>query len=122
MLFAFAEDGELHIHESVADAARQWEGIDVESGVVHFYDENGTYLEPKFITPNRRGKLLWLFNWIESGTYDLVPNPTATEDSFALALYETKILSTNTWFTSLEQLKAALSSKGVAVELQSNET
>ena len=36
MVFAFLEDGTLVIHENAADACRKYEGIDVESGVVHF--------------------------------------------------------------------------------------
>jgi hypothetical protein len=60
MVFAFLEDGTLVIHESVAEACRQYEGIDVESDVVRFYDESGTYLRPRFTTPNRTGKTLGL--------------------------------------------------------------
>ena len=80
MVFAFLEDGTLVIHDSAADAIRQYEGIDVESGVVRFYDESGTCLEPRFTTPNRTGKTLGLFRWVVSGTYDLVPNSDAQED------------------------------------------
>jgi hypothetical protein len=56
VVFAFVEDGTLSVYETATDAIRQYEGIDVEDGVVHFYDEKGTYLEPRFSTPNKRGR------------------------------------------------------------------
>ena len=117
MIFAFLDDGTLWILEGEADAQGQFEGIDVESGVVHFYDESGTYLEPRFSVPNRTGKWLGILSWVESGAFHLVPNPSAEHDSFALALYETAILLPNRRFSSLEELKAALSKRGVEVEL-----
>jgi hypothetical protein len=116
MIFAFVEDGTLEIYETAAKAIRSHEGIDVESGTVRFYDEAGVYLEPKFNTPNRKGQLFGRFSWVSSGVYDLVANPQANEDSFALALYETATLAPNPWFSSLEQLKSALAAHGVEVE------
>ena len=117
MIFAFVEDGTLQLLESEEDARRQFECIDVESGVVHFYDESGTFLEPRFTVPNRTGKWLGMLSWVESGTFHLVPNPDAAHDSFALALFETTALNPNRWFSSLEELKSALSARGVDVEL-----
>jgi hypothetical protein len=117
MIFAFGDDGGLTVHGSADDAVRDWEGIDVESGAVHFYDQHGTYLEPRFIKPNRRGKWLGLIRWTESGVYELVANPGANEDPFALALFETRFLNPNKWFSSMEQLKTTLSAQGVPVEL-----
>ena len=38
MVFAFLEDGTLVVHATAAAAIREYEGIDVESGVVRFYD------------------------------------------------------------------------------------
>ena len=116
MIFAFVEDGTLDVHDDLAAVQRAYEGVDVESEVVHFYDESGTYLDPQFIVPNRQGKTLGIFNWVSSGVFKLVPNPQAPQDTFAFALYETTVLSPNRWFTSLEQLKSDLANKGVAVE------
>ncbi|HWN81002.1 MAG TPA: hypothetical protein VNM87_02795 [Candidatus Udaeobacter sp.] len=116
MIFAFVEDGTLHVYETAQEAIREYEGIDVESGVVRFYDESGVYLEPRFIHPNQSGKVLGIIKWVESGAYDLVANPAAQEDSFALALYETRVLDPNPWFTSLGELKSVLAAKGVEVE------
>ena len=99
-----------------------WEGIDVESGAVHFYDQHGTYLEPRFSKPNRSGKWLGFISWVQSGSYELVPNPGANEDSFALALFEARFLNPNNWFGSFEQLKTTLSAQGVRVEYHAKET
>jgi len=49
-----------------------------------------------------------------------VPNPNTQEDSFALAIYETAILQPNRWFSSLDELKKALASRGVEVEFPSS--
>jgi hypothetical protein len=117
MIFAFVEDGTLRIYGNSADAIRDFEGIDVESGVVHFYSESGVYLKPRFITPNRHGKILGLFGWVESGTYELVEDPLSKEDSFALALFETHLLDPNPWFSSIDQLKASLHARGMVVDL-----
>lgn len=116
MIFAFVEDGTLEVHADLASVQRQFEGVDVESGVVHFYDVNGVYLSPHFIVPNQRGKSFGLFPWVVSGVFELVPNPSANQDSFALALYETQSLAPNPWFANLDVLKAELAGRGVAVE------
>jgi hypothetical protein len=118
MIFAFLDGGTLEIHEDLASAQREHEGIHVEEGVVHFYNELGVYLEPKFIVPNRRGKLFGLIDWTSSGVFHLVPNAKAQQDSFALALHKTCLLAPNRWFDSLEQLKSELSAKGVVVAFQ----
>jgi hypothetical protein len=118
MIFAFVEDGTLAVHEDLASVQREYEGVDVEDEVVHFYKECGVYLEPTFVVPNRRGKVLGPFGWVASGVGQLVPNANAAQDSFALALYETSSLAPNRWFESLEQLKSELSARGVAVTFQ----
>ena len=105
LIFAFVEDGTLEVFSGTIEARRNYEGIDVESGTVRFYDAMGTFLRPQFTTPNRNGKLLGPIGWVASGTYELVPNKDATEDSFALALYETNTLDPNPWFKSLDELK-----------------
>jgi hypothetical protein len=122
LIFAFGDDGGLTVYESAAEAIRDWEGIDVESGAVHFYDQQGTCLEPRFSKPNRRGKWLGLVGWVESGTYELIPNARSEQDPFALALFEVGFLNPNKWFSSLDQLKAAMSAQGVPVEYLTKQT
>lgn len=108
MIFAFLEDGTLAVHANLSDVQREYEGVDVEAGAVHFYDESGTPLEARFTTPNRRGKWLGLFGWSSSGVYMLVPAPLAAQDPFALALQEAQSLAPNPWYPSLEALRSAL--------------
>jgi len=113
MLYAFLEDGMLEIVEDVAEARRRYEGIDVESDVVQFFDENGRRLKPHFTVPNRSGKYFGIIRWVESGVYDLVPDPDPAADSIEIALLETSLMEPNRWFASLEAVKAALREKGL---------
>jgi hypothetical protein len=115
-VFAFLEDGTLRLFETTTAAALEYEGIDVESGVVKFYDRSGTYLQPVFSSPNRTGKIFGLFSWVQSGVYALSPNTDAGEDPFAVALLEVSVLEPNPWFSTLEELKSTLAAEGVEVE------
>jgi hypothetical protein len=116
MIFAFIEDGTLEIHEDEASATRAHEGIDVESGTVHFYSGQGMPLAPRFTAPNARGRWLGLFPWVSSGAYQLVPAASSEVDPFELALREAVALAPNPWFSSLEELKAALRQRGVIAD------
>ena len=116
MIFAFDEGGSLQVLADADQARRDYEGIDVEAGVVNFYDERGTPLVPVFSVPNRHGRFLGLFFWSASGVFDLVPESAAIGDSFALALVETVSLEPNSRFGTLDQLKDALREQGVKVD------
>lgn len=116
MIFAFIEDGTLEIHEDEASATRAHEGVDVESGTVHFYSEQGIPLAPHFTAPNARGRWLGLFPWVSSGAYQLVPGVPGDADTFALALVEAVALAPNPWFASLDELKAELRRRGVIAD------
>ena len=119
VIFAFLEDGTLQILASVAAVAGEFEAADVESGAVQFYDESGTYLEPRFSVARGTVRFLGWLGWPGAGNaYELHPNPAADQDSFAIALYETITLVPNEWFANMEQLKSELASRGVAVEYQ----
>ena len=80
MVLAFVEDGTAYVYESEAEAIVAWEGLDVEAGVVRFYAEDGTYLEPVFTEPNQYRRILGLFSVCQSGVYHLEARPNATED------------------------------------------
>lgn len=116
MILVFLEDGTMDVVENLAEAQRNYEGVDVESGVCVFYDERGVYLEPRFTVPNRYGKFLWLFDWSSSGVYELVPNPAAREDPIWLVLFETQILNPNRFFKTIDEVKARLRENGAVVE------
>lgn len=104
LVFAFLEDGTLRLFPTAKEAASEFDGIDVESRVVRFYDSSGIFLEPKFVTPDRRRGIRSILNRPRRA-YELVPSPSSNEDSFALALYETAVLEPNEWFANLTALK-----------------
>jgi len=106
VIFAFQEDGTAYVLDSEA-AAQRWEPIDVESQVVVFYAEDGTWLEPRFTRPNRRrffGLLL------RQGAFELVRNPVRDPavDPIEVALDEAGRLEPNPRFKTLDDIRAAL--------------
>jgi len=109
MVFVFVEDGRLEVVDTT-DLAQQYEPLDVESGVFVFYDEDGTWLEPKFTKPNRHrlGGLV-----VEQGAFELVRNSelAATVDPFEVAIGETGVLEPNKYFKSLDEISAYVASK-----------
>ncbi len=121
MIFVFVEDGTLEIVADVAEARRNYEGVDVENEVVRFFNEQGQFMEPNFIKPNRYGKILWLLNWCESGEYELIPNPNCNTDSLGLSLSETEVLMPNKWFKDLDEVKQYFEKQGINLELKPEE-
>jgi len=108
VIFAFAEDGTVSVYADL-DALRGYcEGIDVESGTYVFYDEDGVWLRPRFIEPNRPG---WLGS-IVSGRYLLEPAPTPADvDPIEVALAEASGLDANPWFRDLDALRAHVAAR-----------
>jgi hypothetical protein len=105
MIFAFAEDGALQVKADLAEVRRDWEGIDVESRAVEFYDENGKPLDPVFTRSNRQGRLLWMRRWVESGEYELQPATDPLLDPIEVKLAETQYLEPNRWFETLDDVR-----------------
>ncbi len=116
MIFVFIEDGTLDVVADIEEARRQYEGVDVESGVFTFYDDRGTYLRPDFVVPNKYGSFLGLIEWSESGIFDLVVDPDADGDPLWLSLYETEAVNPNPWFDSLKEVKDYLQANGAVVD------
>ena len=106
MIFVFIEDGSLEIVSSIEEATKEYEGIDVESGVFKFYDKNGVYLKPVFSSPNNISSLFFgLFKTATSGVYTLVPAANEEEDTINDMLWETITLNNNEYFKSLDEIK-----------------
>ena len=110
MLFVFSDDGTLEVIEGLKGACH-YEGIDVESGVFRFYDESGRYLQPRFTKPNKTGRFLWFFRWVESGKFELAPVPAAGQDTIWTCLQTTTVLSPNPWFQTLDDVKRFLTQR-----------
>lgn len=106
MIFTFIEDGTLDIIRDLAEAQRNYEGVDVESGVYAFYDAKGAPLRPLFTTPNKYGKCLWLISWSSSGVFDLVAGAAQGQDPIDVALLEVRVLNPNPYFGTLDEVRA----------------
>ena len=115
-VLAFIEDGSIEVFASREAAATNFEGIDVESGTVQFFESDGTQLKAEFTSPNRSGKAFGLVGWVSSGKYTLVSDRESSNESLALALYEAQVLEPNAFFPSIESLKSKLRAAGVAVD------
>lgn len=105
MIFAYNEDGTLEVVADLAEARRQFESGDVESGAVRLFDEAGKPLTPYF--PNRtEKKILGLRVSSDPGPYELAP---ATDDeALEQALGPTVVLMPNRWFPNLDAVHAHL--------------
>lgn len=106
MIFTFIEDGTLDIVKDIAEVRRNYEGVDVESGVYAFYDAQGVWLRPHFTVPNKYGKCLWVISWSSSGVYELVADETVGHDTVSVALLEARALNPNPFFRTLDEVKA----------------
>jgi len=58
MILVFQDDGSVRVLESVAQANREYEAIDVENGEYTFLDDSGRLLKPVLGSPAKRK---WLF-------------------------------------------------------------
>jgi len=117
VVLAFIEDGSVEVFASRESAATKFEGIDVESGTVQFFEADGTSLRAEFTSPNRCGKICGPFGWVSSGAYTLVPNHESSGEAFALALNQASALEPNCFFSSIENLKSTLRAAGVAADI-----
>ena len=108
MIFAFAEDGMLAVLADLAAVRAACEPIDVESGVHVFYAEDGTWLRPRFVVPNRRG----FFGWTQ-GEYVLEPDPAppAGVAAFDTALDDAVDLQPNEYFASLAAVRGHVAAR-----------
>jgi hypothetical protein len=111
MIFIFADDRTFEVVNGLEEVRRDCEGIDVENGVFQFFDEKGSRLEPRFTKANKKGRLLGLLSWVESGEFDLIPSSKVDEHEIFLSLLEDSEMETNPWFKSVVDIKAYLESK-----------
>ncbi len=94
---------------------RSCEGIDVQSGVYKFYDDNGNALKPVSDVPAKQGK--WWSLWsIDSGVYHLEVDPESSEDPLWVSFLEISNLERNERFSSLEELKTFMRERGAVVD------
>jgi hypothetical protein len=110
MIFVFADDQTLKILNGIDEVRRDCEGIDVEEGLFQFFDETGALLVPDFIEPNKKGKLLGSFGWVQSGVFDLKKSKDIHSCTILDALGNAVAVEPNEFFDSLAAIKLFLES------------
>jgi len=68
MIIVFQDDGTVCVLETVAQANRDYEAIDVENGEYTLLDERGFVLKPVFRSPSKK-KLFFFFSIAEAGPF-----------------------------------------------------
>jgi len=100
------------VHESLEDAQRNHEGIDVENGDVRFFDEAGCSLEVVFTQENRRTKLLGVVEIVQQGQFTVRPAASPDPTEFrSQVLRDVAYLHPNRWFASLDALRERFSGR-----------
>ena len=125
MVLIFSEDGGLQIAESHAEAIGQCEGIDVQSSVFWFFDEDGRPLLPVFDKPVSEKRFLLFFKVVDSGEYHLEvgdKDHPMFVDSLATSIHEAAYLEPNRFFESLDQLTNDLRNRGILADCPSAES
>lgn len=106
MILALDDTNELHAFADLADANREVEGYDAESGAVRFFDASGRQLEPIFpLRDERRFLGIRLNN--DPGRFELAP-AAGGEPGLAVLLDGNTRVAPNPWFPTIEAVRAAL--------------
>ena len=116
-LFVFLDDTSLEICESLGDARRDYEGIDVESGVFSFFDFSGCPLKPVFAVPNRHSKFLGLIRSSSSGVFEFERESPSRPDDIDNALSNSEHLAKNERFGTLDEVCHHLVNRGHSMAL-----
>jgi len=82
MILVFQDDGSVRTLDSVAEANREYEAIDVENQEYTFLDDRGCVLKPVLREPARK-KWLFFFWVADSVPFTLEPTDERREDLIA---------------------------------------
>jgi hypothetical protein len=115
-LFVFLDDTTLEICESLEDARRDYEGIDVEAGVYSFFDFAGVPVKAVFIVPNLHSKFLGLIPSCSSGVFEFERDSASASHLIATALSNTARLAQNQIFATLDDVRRHLERRGCCME------
>jgi hypothetical protein len=115
-LFVFPNDTTLEICESLKDARREYEGIDIEAGVYTFFDFSGVPVKPVFTIPNAHSKFLGLIPSCSSGVFEFERDSTSQSHDIASALSNAEHLTQNQIFETLDDVCDHLQRRGCCVE------
>lgn len=107
MLFAYCDDGALEVVADEPEARRQYEGYDVESGAVRFFDASGNPLTPVFPERSER-RFLGMRISNDPGPSDLVPSTERDAEKLQDAFGASVVLMPNRWFKDLDAVRSHL--------------
>ena len=82
MILVFQNDGSLRVLDSIFEANRECEAIDVQNGEYTFLDERGFLLKPVLHEPPKR-KFLFFFSAIDTVPFTLEPTGQRRDDLIA---------------------------------------
>jgi hypothetical protein len=105
MVIIFADDGTVFLAGDLSSVQRECEPIDVEEKVYRFYDPSGHALRPRWVVPNRRRRILGLFDSVTPGTFELVRDPDPSADEFRAELQRVLAMAPNPWFNDLASFR-----------------
>ena len=107
MLFAYNEDGTLEVLADEAEARRQFQAQDVESGTIRLFDASGNPLAANFPQRSER-KFLGVRISSHPGPFHLAPSSAPDAETLADAFGPTVVLMPNKWFANLDAVRAHL--------------
>ena len=111
-LFVFREDGVLELCESLEDARKDYDGLDVEANLYQFYDFSGVPVRPVFIVPSKDSFFRRLIRSSSPGVFTFERYPELSIDPIDVAVLETSILNRNDRFKSLIEVREHLENRG----------
>jgi hypothetical protein len=82
MILVFQDDGSMRVIDSVAEANREYEAIDVENQEYTFLDERGLVLKPVLREPATK-KWLFFFSIIDTGPFTFEQTEGRRDDLIA---------------------------------------
>lgn len=103
MIFCFHDNGHLAIFANPESVYRQYDGLDVESGAIMFFNEAQIPMYACFSSPNRYGRTLGI-TWSSAGSYTLKIDHLNSQMTFQEALEKTVHLVPNPFFPSFHML------------------
>jgi hypothetical protein len=105
MIIAFADDRTVEVFADIPSARRHCEAIDVDSGIYHFFDEDGRPLKPRIISPVGRTSLGFGVKMISGGNFELELDLDAEGTTFDELVAKAVAIEPNPRFATIADLK-----------------
>jgi hypothetical protein len=111
MIFVFADDRMFTVLPDVAAVRLECEAVDVEDGTYRFFDEQGTPLIPRIISPVQRTPLPFGVQSVSNGSFDLELDSNAEAGAFDRLMANAAGIEPNHWFKTLSDLARHVTEK-----------